>query len=42
MFAAIRFPAARRFAETILRVTMTVPVNFIGANFVGASAFSGT
>ena len=29
MFAAIRLPAARRFAGTILRATITDSVNFI-------------
>ncbi|MGH8721315.1 MAG: hypothetical protein ACREU4_04990 [Burkholderiales bacterium] len=29
MFAAIRLPAARRFAGTILRATTTGSINFI-------------
>jgi len=35
MFAAIRLPAARRFAGTILRATITGSVNFIAILALG-------
>jgi len=38
MFAAMRLPAARRFAATILRATITGSVNFISILVFKATA----